>query len=1800
MADENKQPSRLIPSDALRDSLQKSGPIPRTRVVPQAEGMGLTSRIRRALLEDTGLTQRIKTAFQGGMTGRFVKMTQDQNSLLYMKSTHWIMLIIMLALVFFMAYLAFSARLVDLQLQYPGGTTAKVPDVSISILEGRKVIPIPDYERQVTFRRYDIYGEDLSDKDYVIVDQDKKKVDPLKLTPGTYTLRIHKEGFKPQDVPLEIGKVNLEVAVKLEPLIEEKRELKLLIQDPLFETAKIEPDSVTLLTTNKQIKGARIKSGKYPVKIEKAGYQPKEMELYIPEDGIVTDKITLEYAKRSVNLLIDDKLHAKGKEPEVVATEIKLSQKGQQLAFSSALLPGHYDVDINRDGYYPYKGPITVYPGADMQHIKIPMTALDRVVVVVPNYDIAPATLRPDKAYLTDLAAINKDVIPITDGLRVTPGEYWVKVEKANYHPYGSKLQIEPSSQPFQIKAHLISVSKLVMLQITSDYDVEPNVNPNELLMDMRINKPGYVPIDWGNNRNRTEGTKAFPIYPIAPEKKEIQVPVFLETIPRRVILEVTSELDKGPLNPDEATLQRFVDGKPVSESIDLKKEQDVKVKPGRYMLSIRKYGFEKIYEEVIVAPDLHPHVEKREPPAIAREVVSKLRGDWEPDKEVVPDEIKLDRQPFGFGTRKKPGSYNLSLSKKGYYPVDKTLIIKPGEDPVYVEETFKAKPRKLTYKVEIFDDKTQTFIDVTNTPNVIVTLDKNPLQQGQFMPPKRSYEARCEIPGYDVELRTFDLEPDDKEYALTFGPKPKERDVILTVYREFAGHREEILPNKATIDGKAVDNKTNRPSLKSNKTYHLSISHDGYKPINEPVDLIPGVGPYVIERLLDPKDVEIRFEVTYDVAPQNTKLEPIVQVESSTPAFMKQLVQGDKIRPNKYNVTVSAEGYETLLAKEDLQPSESGYILRYKLQASPRPVALKITTDAESEKEQKLTVLLNAEPFSKNDNLVENIKPGRYSLQIEKPGYQTIKKDIFIAAGVTPHEIKEMLAAIPRPVILRMFDLDSKEALTPIQLTVGELPASNTFKPGKYKVFAKIKHYQDMSDDIEIKADPDPFVKEWYITKNLTLVIPEITGDYNNEKLTPSEITFDANYTIPAVGEKFTPTDHELSVYVPGYERLREQVTVPSMDKFILSKKLNSKPRKVVFNINADYPSGTKLNPDKVTFNGQVVVDGQEFKPVLSGYQAEVTKEGYVPYTGIINFPPSEDWYDFKLELKALPRRLKFELDSDYKRGEPIPTPVNITLNDAAYQGDAYYYPGKPKISISCVGYETQTFDDVEIPAGKQEDVVVIKRTLIALPRNVEIITISEYTNKPFDAQICLLGGRRTDEGEYKPGMYEVSIGHPGYLPIRENYEVVPGEGTLVIEKYPPLKKRPVEARISFDREYPSDLPPHVIKFKHVVTGEEFMYKDGLEIKPGDYRVYGERAAFDTLQKLRTIEPGDVPYILELEMEALPVEILLDIKHNVPPPAEFKPYTVTFIDNAGKGNNVEHGNRIKPGEYMLDIVQEGYILENREKIKILADVRPTTVSATLTAKPRTLSFGMIVRSAGKEIIIPAIEITSDGNLVTAKDLFKPGQEYNLRAKFREYKTTQQRVKIPAGEGPYAVAMNLVKFNPYEFSIAQKYARDEKGILLDNIAYRLEIIADGEVVEPHHLGEFNGVGTLFSTFYALPSIKNVRMVSGIYFKDFIPDADKINTVGDLDKIEFSNFIAHYRTLAAKDHITAFESFKKRFMPGRTITEKTADKPKILALAKADRQIIVDWLNSLSLSTDIQKKDRQAMISELLK
>lgn len=1754
-----------MPGEEDKQQAQK-----RHRLLVNPEELGLTGRIKKALLEqELGLTQKIQKA---------MSQTRDKNSNWYIGTNFWVTLLVMLVLMLILGYGSFRNREISLVMVHPNKETVSTK-VSVPFFHNSPdAVDIPAYARVISFKRVDLYGKELSEKDFHLTDSKGNRVkDPHHLFPGLYNFHVDKEGYQEGPLPIRVGDVAEEISVELTPVPEPRRRVQVFVNDPLRPGELIEPDDIRLKENNKSVKDVAIKAGRYVVIIEKAGYHPKESIINVQESGRSADTITLDYKARAVKFFAKNGPSEKGEDPEIPEKDILLSQEGKSIEFKNQLLqPGRYILEVHSDGYAPLKNhEIVVSAGSGVLDFRVPLEVLDREVRVQPNYDLLPSDLKIDKAYLKDIKDPTASIIPITTGVKVSPKKYLVKAEKTNYKDFQQEIFIAPGSAPFIIRPQMLAITKSMLLKILSDFDPDPIVTPAEFHLDMRLAKPGYQTIEWGRHKQS-----------LPAEKREIEVAVFMETIPRRVVPEITSDI-AGSTFPDLMSFTPIIGGKP-GPSQEIKEGGGV-FKPGMYHVVIKKTGFEDIEEDVIIYPSEQPFVLRREIKAKHRPVIIEVDTDYDPGKAAKLDAILVNREPREGDIKLKPGNYTLLLRKRGFHEIEKDLKIIAGTDAIVIKEQLKAKERRL-----IFDIIGGVGGELGRVNPDVVTFDNNEVLNNTKIPPKKGYNVRIKKKGYADWAQSVVVEPSEDPMELRVVLNTLMRRILLSIVSTFPPGKDLTPADTCTLE---LTKGSNAPihivhniEVKPGN-YKLSVVKAAFQPVNREENITPDEAPYEIKVTMVPKQRPVVTDITYQVQAQ-TKVTPTIKLESEDGSIKKELRNEaeDKLEPNRYNLEIVAAGYKKISEKVVIDPSETVQFLKYTLAAEPRPLVINVVADYPTNQNIRPDRLL-VDGLQANLDAARpmvQIQPGIHSILIEKVGYQSLSEgSIFIPAGVGNYEINKQLFAQSRVVTYSLNPIDEPgKDLTPDTITLNNTPVnqSKDFKPNRYQLKIELEGYHSIVRDLEIPIGEGTFHFAERMTPANRLVTHEIISQYDLQKITPQEITLNGKDVNGR--NAFAPSGYDLVIYNPGYERVVDKVFIaPSRENLVIRRNLNPKPRKVVFNITGTFPQDVKLKPDKLTFNDRDMQENQELKPSPT-YQVIIEKEGYMPFSKTVAVEPSEESFVLTANLKTRPRRLEFKIDSTYRPGVPLDTD-NISFNSKKYNKGEPIDPGVYHVELYKAGYEKVDFQE-RIEPGLTP--YTITKTFTPLPRHVEVHVTTDWldTEIPQPEVLKLSDRDITPEEVFHPRQnYELLIQQRGYQTMRSEVEVPPGDGTFIMEKKLLSKDRVLKSEVTFDVPPPNYLGQHVIRIRAADTNSTLVFQENNEFKPGRYYISVDKDAYEPIiDQSLTLVPDETPYVMKLQLQAKTVEIQFKISYDIPPLDPAAAPTVTFIDEkSGIGQNITHGKRTRPSTYLLEIAQPGYIHKTpRKRMTVLPSTQPFIIEETLYAKERAISFDLIYEN----IQVRPTQILLDGTNVKATDTFLPGKKYQIVARFKDYRTVKKDILMPPGEGPYVadVRTELAKLEKFSFRISKRYVDTSGTTTIDGMRVGLEIYTDGVQVEPQQIELEGGSSRMTDgSFYAAKESLNVRVFVGFYYDESV--MKPLLSFSELNKIEMTRLIEHLRDLAK---INVTQSLRRV----DALVKEKQDRRKLAP----NEGPLIQFLRELDLVTPGERELRTTLIREL--
>ncbi|BBM83387.1 hypothetical protein [Candidatus Uabimicrobium amorphum] len=1285
--------------------------------------------------------------------------------------------------------------------------------------------------------------------------------------------------------------------------------------------------------------------------------------------------------------------------------------------------------------------------------------------------------------------------------------------------------------------------------KISSDFDISPNPNPDEIDISVNVRKKGYKAVE---DLERSLATK----------KLETEIRIFLETLPRQVIANISADNTLRTITPDVISLSRILDGTE-QESVEVATKAPFKeYKPGRYFLRIYKSGYKPIEEQITIFPDDKHYVIKKEMVSLRRTLVIDTDDDYQGNK-IKPDVISLDRQNIDEGHKVKPGEYTLTLNKVGYYPIEKVINVNPSGKAFIVKGQFNAKPREVQFKI----------FGVQESKNIKVTIGDLAVQSGDSVPPKKLYTFKVECKGFVTHMFERAIAPSDDPYIFNATLKPKKRRVILHLTAEFPKG-----VNLAPLDAKTIGGETLQEDTEvAAGTHELFLAKTGYQSIREMVDVEVSEKPFMITRIMKPKKRMFILDLKYDVVADDLDFSKTVRLEGKTIAFDKVVTNNDLIAPEHYQLKIFADGYEPLSEAITIHPAETPFRITKKLIALPRQVIFRITSDYNTTTNvQDCEIVVDGMPVQN----ITAIKPGVHSLVIRKPGFHSISDEIQISAGTSNVVIEKQLRSIPRVVKVTLVDNENGKEITPDSITLDEVKVTGTapFKPKKYHMIIEAEGYATISEDINIEPGVNNYEIKRFPNSSKRLVLAEIKGDYNDDLLSPQQLTLNGVDIVPGTS-KVRPGGHNLSIYVPGYEQLNTRLSIsPSQHSYTIKKTLISKKRKLAFDISSSLNPQMKIVPTKVLFNILEVRESEEVKP--DRYHVQIEKQGYESVIQMVEIEPAEDIYTLKVTMTPRARHLNLQVDSDYQPG--VTTDVDeVLVNGEAFDIKNVLAPGEYAITLRKKGYEDLAFD-IKVPAGTSA--FAIKKTMVTKPRQVSVKVTSDFVSEEFQPELLTLAERDiVPEESFKPGVYEMAIYHPGYTEIREKITVEPGEDILQLTRHLHPSRRRLEVNVTYDVKPSEKLAPHKISLRNLSDTEFRSIKEGDMIYPGEYKVEIEKEAYTLYQGRIVVEPGEKPYVLSTELVAKHVQILMDIKYDVTPGDEaiaLGSSKLTFIDSNDIGRSVEHGNRIRPGSQKLEINQPGYeYREHRKKINIEPSEEPFWIRETLYAKPRPLSFSIFDPQTKQ--LIPATEVIINGEVAAPQAKFTPGIKYNLVVKFKKFKTVNRTITIEPGEGPYLTKVDLIAYKKYTMRVGKIYTN----MIRDSVKFPLEIFVDGKQLDRHHIQPGDGFNLINYDFFAAKNLKSIRVVCGYYYDD--STARKRFDFKDLKKIDIDRLEEHLLEIAKSSQRNTLRCVTR-------LLKNRQDKYKIMSLSRESRQRIANLLRDLTLNVEEQKMRRKVL------
>lgn len=1206
--------------------------------------------------------------------------------------------------------------------------------------------------------------------------------------------------------------------------------------------------------------------------------------------------------------------------------------------------------------------------------------------------------------------------------------------------------------------------TKFLIAKVRSDFDEDELITPDSVRVVLQIEKKGYYPLN--------------KMVQMLPEKRHSEVDEMLVSMPRKIEPKVFEDFFmQGPITPDEITLTNLKNGK---ENGKPRRVSDDSFKPGHYLLSIRKAGYEDIKKALTIYPNEGPFQFEERLLSKMREIAASIRGDFVDPKTgkdtIAPDTFTLNGQTVKDSSKVKPGEYQLVIKEEGFEPIIKTIIIPPSESQYRFFEQMKTLNRQVYFQItgDYQPDKELT-------PDEIAFNNRFVKITGESLRPD-TYRVVIRKRGYEPVSKRVTIYPSSKDYILKESLRSLPRRVQTQILASFPKMR--ISPDKCTLNGRDIKTQEN---FKPGK-YELKIERAGYTPVTKSIEIPPSDEPYTISSVLDPKDVELKLQITYDVEPENKDQTYKCDMKNEAIGLKQTVTDGKKIKPESYLYEIIQPGYEIASDRVLIMPREDAYVLQRRLVARDRTVVTDISDEAGNPIEPD-EITLDGKAINKGFK----VKPGIHELVILKEGYIPVRKQVQILASDKDYILAEVVISKTRLVTFEFRDSYTKDLIKPEQISIGKENPKNpktvlTMKPGNYPLRVVKTGYAMINKTVNIPVGSGNYVIKELMNATVREVHINITGDFKPAE--PLEVDLLTMNEMPmGAVNKIRPGMYELVIERKGYYPIYKRLNItPGQEPYKIDEQMKSKPRKVNLNIVSSYTSN-KMTPTSVLVGTTAIKDGQEMKP--SEYQLAIKEKGYKTISSGIVIEPSEDPYVLEATMEALPRKIQYSFVSDFDNKEVMPDVITLD-NEIMEQGESHL-PGTYTIAVEKQGYNEKSFEIVVTPS---DEPYLIKDMLETVAREIELDITGDFpVGERIDPEIVALDGKDAREHLFKPRKYELEIQQPGYIPLRKNVTIEPGNEPYLIQEVLATKPRKVDLNITYDIQPPSHLAPYKITMAPLdKPTEEKEIKPGDIIKPNSYILKIVKPAYETIEVKQHVWPDDRPYVIDQQLRAKQVPININITHNVEPPSNLPAYQVSLISKKTKVLFlVTEGKRIRPGSYDLKVTQPGYSFGAIKTIDIAPSEDAYLINESLLAKNRQISFEMVDEKTRSLVDAHEVIDLKTKKKVEFRDEFEPGKKVNFRVKFKKYQTVSTTTMIPPGEGPYILPVPLVELQPLEFTIRKNTEK------IDGIEYQYNFSVDGKELEDHHIKMEKGIGRFYYTVMVPPKAKNFRAYIGYMF-----------------------------------------------------------------------------------------------------
>ena len=494
--------------------------------------------------------------------------------------------------------------------------------------------------------------------------------------------------------------------------------------------------------------GIRLAVGDYEVEVSKPGYASRKIPLRIGDRDAVLN-VALEKARYALTV-----------RPEPADAKVRLLNAPVPYQPGIPLPPGHYDIEVAREGYVSHKFPVQIIDS----EVSVPMV-LEKMAPAPPPVRQYRLTVQVDPPQAA-VRLLNAKT-PYQPGVMLPPGNYTVAISQAGYEATQVAVPIFDSDVTVPVK-----LAKKPEPPKPTTYRLTVQADPADARVRLLGSKTAYKA-----GISLPPGSYTLEIARMGYETKQLPVRIADSDV------SVPVSLLKKP-EPEPPTLYRLtVRADPADARVRLlggrsSYRPGVSLPPGNYTVEVAKAGYEtqrvtaRIADSDVTVPVALIKQPEPKPPTLYQLTVR-------PDPADAQVRLRGTGTPYRPGVSLAPGGYTVEVSRTGYETKQLTVRIVDGD--VTVPVALAKQPEPSRYALTVRPDPADARVRLRGTSIVY--------QPGISLSPG-SYTVEVSKVGYETKQLTVQISDGDVTVPVALAKPPEPTQYRLTVRSNPEGAR--------------------------------------------------------------------------------------------------------------------------------------------------------------------------------------------------------------------------------------------------------------------------------------------------------------------------------------------------------------------------------------------------------------------------------------------------------------------------------------------------------------------------------------------------------------------------------------------------------------------------------------------------------------------------------------------------------------------------------------------------------------------------------------------------------------------------------------------------------------------------------------------------------------------------------------------------------------------------------------------------------------------------------------------------